>query len=124
MKQSEKDLFTILVFLFVLLMFSVMITACASQPPDVVICAHVSDNQLYCNYTISDKPFYVDADTPFKDIDGKIYQVAELINISLVVPPKSYGKIKSYILEQCKRNNNCSNLIPKIKQYGATFEKK
>jgi|WetSurMetagenome_2_1015567.scaffolds.fasta_scaffold383970_2 hypothetical protein len=113
-----------IVTIFVLICILYLLVSCASKPPDVVICAHVNDNQLYCNYTISDKPFYVDADTPFKDIDGKIYEVKDLINISLVVPPTSYGKIKAYIIDQCKKNSNCSNNIPKLNNFGATFERK
>jgi hypothetical protein len=87
------------------LLLSLIICSCASIP-DVPVCRQRTVNSAFCTYTISNKDIIID-DTHL--LDGKSW--IDLKIESIYVPVDSWIKIKIYILDQCKRNNNCSNNI-------------
>lgn len=81
-----------------------MFNGCASVP-DVPVCVKLTE-RAWCTYTISDKEFYWDEENKF---EGKTFWEASPSLI--LVPPSSWAKIKSYIIQQCKVNENCSKDI-------------
>lgn len=94
------------------------LVGCASVP-DVPMCVNEFANalhpdRLYCNYTLSQKPFYVD-DIPgsgnvYTDNEGKTWTRAQLIMISLITPPETWGSLDGFIQKICHENpGRCGN---------------
>jgi putative methionine-R-sulfoxide reductase with GAF domain len=85
--------------LIVLLVF--VVNSCASIP-DTIICAEVSLSKGVCTLTVSGKNIIIDDEHPFEnetwwDIRSK----------SLIVPAKSWAKIKAFLIKQCRKTNQC-----------------
>lgn len=100
--------------------------ACASVP-DVPICVdltntpgNVTKQQGWCAWTITQKEQFVDNDTNL--LGGKRW--SEVKMVSLLVPPDSWAKLKSYIIKNCKQNKGCNNDIGKWQRKTATFDSK
>lgn len=92
-------------------------------PPDVESCANLGDHG-YCRFSISHRSYFVDDGTGHKytDIDrtektaqqytdpqtGKKYKWADLVQVSVVVPPASFAKFKSWADNVCHQVD-CDN---------------
>lgn len=88
------------------------IVSCAT-PPDVPICTPLDDVSGYCFNTISETEYPVDDVNLFEDKserDPKLRMKTwtQLRDVSLVIPPYSYAKVKAYIQANCKRDEDCS----------------
>ena len=81
------------------------LTACSSVP-DVPVCRQRTVNSAFCTYTISNKDIIIDDKNL---LDGKSW--IDIKIESIYIPVDSWVKIKTYILDQCKRSNKCSNNI-------------
>lgn len=104
--------------IFVPILFTAFLGGCASVP-DKPLCVNEFANEqhpdrLYCNYTLSQKPFYVD-DIPnsgniYTDAEGKTWTRTQLIMISLVMPPETWGSLDGFIQKVCHENpGRCGN---------------
>lgn len=95
-------------------LFVLILSACAT-PPDTDVCVEIDEGVLgWCTYTISEKEFYVDNDKNRHPDGNKTWK--EIKTESLIMPARSYGKVKAYIIKQCKKHNDCSRDISKWKR--------
>ena len=85
--------------LIVLLVFGA--SGCASIP-DTIICAEVSLSKGVCTFTVSGKNIVIDDEHPF---EGSSW--FDMRSNSLIVPAKSWAKIKAFLIKQCKKTNQC-----------------
>lgn len=92
-------------------------------PPDVESCANLGDHG-YCRFSISHRAYFVDDGTgrKYTDIDGKVqtaqlytdpqtkkkYKWVDLVQVSVVVPPASFAKLKSWADNVCHQVD-CDN---------------
>lgn len=88
------------------LSLSLLLSGCATTPPDVPICTELSMTRGFCTNTISDKSFFIDEETK---LDGKSWW--ELRPTMIQVPITSWVKIKAFIIKVCKEKGNCSDNI-------------
>lgn len=89
--------------LITLLVF--VVNSCANLP-NVPICAEISLSRGVCTYTVSGKTVVVDDEHP---IDGTVW--FELRTRALLVPASSWASLKSYLIKQCRKTNQCKNEI-------------
>lgn len=83
---------------------SMLLSGCATMPPDVPICMEVSPVQGWCTYTISDKEFYIDDEHPYSFYEDQPKQTWwELRPTFLLVPAPSYAGLKAYVVKTCKQ---------------------
>lgn len=83
----------------------ILFSSCASIP-DTWVCRARSVNQGFCTKTISQEEKIVDDSNT---IYGKTW--IDLKIESVYVPVESWGEIKKYIVDQCKKRQDCSNDI-------------
>lgn len=84
-----------------------LISGCSTLP-DTIVCAEVSLSKGICSYTISEKTIVID--------DNNLYEGNtwfSMRNKALMIPAKSWAKIKAWMLKECKRTNQCSVDISK-----------
>lgn len=79
------------------------LTSCVA-PPDVVTCVSLSTEKYWCTYTISEIEFTVDKSETEK---WKTFIEPGLVSI----PAKSWGELKKYIINNCKKHSECSKDI-------------
>jgi len=91
--------------LFVIL-FVLLLSGCASSPPDVPVCVEITMDRGYCTNTISAKEFYVDET---RKLDGRTWWEAR--PMMLMMPASSWAKLKTWIITQCKRTGQCDQSI-------------
>lgn len=77
------------------------LSSCA-HVPDVPGCVELDPQRGYCVHTISATEFYIDEEHPF---EGKTWP--EVRAESVIAPASSWAAIKSYILRQCARREDC-----------------
>lgn len=61
----------------------------------------------FCVWSVSDKTQYVGEDKKTW-LYGKPWSVIELEAIK--TPPESYARIKAYVMDECKRTNQCDDV--------------
>lgn len=88
------------------LWLSLLLSACATVPPDVPICTELSMTRGFCTNTISDKSFFIDEEIK---LEGKTWW--ELRPTMIQVPISSWVKIKAFIIKVCKEKGNCGDNI-------------
>lgn len=90
------------------ILFVLILSSCATQIPDVFICADIDQSTGYCAKTISNEE---------KEITGPEWQSFK--SDSLKISVDDWAQIKSYILKQCKKNKQCDlpQLESKINQF-------
>ena len=75
------------------ILFLLNLNSCVSVPPDVEVCVR-SATKGFCQTTISE--------------ERRISTIEELNEVGRVsLTPEAFGEIKKYILEMCRRNDNC-----------------
>jgi hypothetical protein len=74
-----------------------------STIPDTIICAEISLSKGICRYTISDKTITIDDNNLYEDETW-----FSMRNKALMVPAKSWAEIKSWMIKQCKKTNQCN----------------
>lgn len=89
-----------------------LLVACASVP-DKALCVPEFANDVhgdrgYCNYTLSNKPFYVDDSldpkTKYVDSKGRVWSWSELQMIAIIMPPETWGALDGFIEKVCHEN--------------------
>lgn len=98
----------ILLIVFAILQ-SFLISSCASVP-DVPICKELELNRAYCIHTLSNKEYYVDDEHPFVNEDGSKSTWWDMRIKTISLPVQSWVKIRAFIVKQCKKNNQCSEI--------------
>lgn len=83
----------------------VLLTNCATVP-DVYVCRARSVNEGFCTKTISNGDIIV---TDNVKLNGKTW--IDLKIESVYVPAESWAEIKSYIIKQCKKHNDCGKSV-------------
>lgn len=118
------NLLTLLIWvLFPLALSGCQLASIIGTPPDQEVCANLGDHG-YCRFSISHKSYFVDDGTGhmYKDLDkkmkkaqlytdpktGKKFTWAQLVQISVIVPPYSFAKSKAWADNVCHQTN-CSN---------------
>lgn len=83
-----------------------LLTSCTSvQKLNVPVCTEISPIEGYCVNIIDGQDFSVTDD---KTLEGDTWWQQR--HRMIMVPPSSWAKIKSFIIEECKKNNRCSEL--------------
>lgn len=90
-------------FLAILLLLT--FNSCTTVP-DVPVLTRLNATQGYYVFTISDKEGIVDDENL---LNGKTW--IDYVIESVYVPADSWKQIKSYILKNCKKNNDCNDNI-------------
>lgn len=78
-----------------------LLHSCAT-PPDVAVCTRLNSTQGYCVNTISNVEGIVD-DTHL--LNGKTW--VDIVIESVYVPVDSWKEIKKFIINTCKKHNDC-----------------
>lgn len=81
-------------------------TSCASQPPDIDACVELTPTRGYCTAVISDREFMVDEE---HKLDGETWWEAKASMV--MVPYKSWTRLKTWMIQQCKHYQNCDQRI-------------
>jgi hypothetical protein len=87
------------------LLLILSLSSCASIP-DVYICRARSNNTGFCTKTITSESVIVD--------DNHLLLNKTWLDLkleSVLVPVESWVELKTYIIKQCKKNNNCDQNI-------------
>lgn len=94
------------------LLSSLLISGCASTPPDVPICMELSPTRGWCTYTIKNQEFEISEDKPHTFTEGqKPMTWWELRPTFIYVPSPSWAKLKAWIIKTCKATNQCDKAI-------------
>jgi len=96
----------------------VLLTSCGSVP-DKPFCTDIRPGAGFCVWSISNKEMEVD-DTHL--LDGKTWYDMQIGIIKM--PLDTFKAIKKYIINQCKRNQNCSEEIDSWDRAMTTLETK
>ena len=83
-----------------------ILASCATAPPDIPVCVEIHLAKGYCVNTISATEFTVDDKNK---LDGLSWWDAR--PTMLMIPAKSWAKLKTYIITQCKRTGQCDKEI-------------
>lgn len=86
----------------ILLIF--VLSSCASVP-DIFVCADLDATTGYCAKTVTDEE---------KEVTGEEWD--QFKKVSLKISVDDWAQLKAYILKQCKKNKQCSeiNLTKKL----------
>lgn len=98
--ELKKSLLILSALLFVLL------TSCATSPPDIPVCTELTLDRAYCVHTISGNEFVFDETHP---VDGKTFWEAR--PTMLLMPYTSWVKLKTWIIQECKITGTCNSEI-------------
>jgi hypothetical protein len=98
------------------LLFCSLLVSCANVP-NVPVCFELDITRGYCINTLSQEGFYVDETNL---LDGKTWFENRISMV--MMPAKSWGELKSYILKNCKRTGKCAE-IEKFNQQLKPVEK-
>lgn len=80
---------------------SLLLTSCATPPPNVPVCTEITPERGSCVMTMTGKEFIVDEEHPYK---GKTWWEMRVANLQM--PVASWVEIKSWIIKVCKTNKN------------------
>ena len=94
MQKTNLRMHLIVLSLFV-------VNGCASIP-NTIVCAEVSLSRGVCTFTVSGKNIVIDDEHPFEGASW-----FDMRSKSLIVPAKSWAKIKAFLIKQCKKTNQC-----------------
>lgn len=106
----------------ILKMLFVSLSAClisCGTIPDKPVCTDLRFDAGFCVWTISNKEMVVD---DHNLLDGKTWYDMQVGIIKM--PLDTFLEIKKYIINQCKRNNNCSQSIDSWDRAMDTLEMK
>jgi len=92
-----------------LIVSSMLLSGCASAPPDFAGCASMVDTG-YCRTYASKKKFVIDDKHPYVSTTGKKLSWKEVLATSVVVPQDQFVKVKTWFDNYCHQNN-CPNGI-------------
>lgn len=95
-----------LLLISILLIVLFVWCSCAVSPPDVPLCVEIGPGIGNCVKIVSGESFDVDDAHPF---DGKTWWEARPSMIQL--PAGSWAKLKAFIIEICKKTNQCDKKI-------------
>lgn len=101
------------------LLLSFLISSCAT-PPDVPVCVELNPTKGWCTNTISEKEFFLDEEKNL--FNGKKWSEVNLTSVR--VPAASWAQLKSYILKQCKKNQDCQSDLGKWQRKTDSVDKK
>lgn len=99
------------------------LTSCGSIP-DKPACVDIRPGAGFCVTTISNKQFEIDDTHPYKTEDGKILTWYDMQLGIIKIPLETWKAFKKYFIDQCKRNNNCSDKIDSWDRSMSTLESK
>lgn len=91
-----------------LLAFSLSWVSSCATPPDGPVCVELSPVRGYCIHTIKAEEQEVNET---KLLDGQTWK--QVRETSLYVPAQYWGKLKAYLLKQCKKHKDCKNDLGK-----------
>jgi hypothetical protein len=106
-----------LLLLFAILL-NILLSGCIT-PPDIPACFELSISEAYCTYTVSDKDFYWNETTKYKN---KTYFEQRPANI--ILPQQSWAELKAFIIKNCKKNKSCSKDMDKWSRKIESLERK
>ena len=72
-----------------------VLTNCSLRPPDVEVCAPLSNGGSFCEHTLSNQKRFASSS-----------EVSSPDRVSLTI--EDFGKVKVFILEACERDVRCS----------------
>ena len=86
---------------------SLLFSGCSSLSSiDKPVCVELSIDRGYCTTIISGTPIYVDND---QTLDGETWFESRIKMI--LVPPKTWAALKSYLIKNCKKSKKCNENI-------------
>lgn len=88
------------------LSLSLLLSSCATKPPDVPVCVEFTPSRGRCVKIISGEQFDVNEDQKF---EGKTWW--EYRPAMLQMPASSWAKIKAYIIKTCKKYGQCQKEV-------------
>lgn len=88
---------------FVLLLS--LLTSCSSVP-DIPACTRLGVDRGFCVWTISNREEEIN-DT--NKLEGNTW--LDIVYKSVILPPESWAKIKKYIINNCRKNQDCAKDI-------------
>jgi hypothetical protein len=83
-----------------------LISACATKPPDVPVCIEFAPDRGACVRIISGQEFKIDENNKFEAKTWWEHRPAMIL-----VPASSWAELKSFIIKACKKYNNCDQEI-------------
>lgn len=82
------------------------LSGCAIKPPNDPICFTDAPKHANCAYMVTGNDFQVDnSGNNFTD-HGRNWNYDQLIKNSLILPPDTWGDLKTFLLEYCQQNQN------------------
>ena len=99
-------------------MLNLIVNGCTTVP-DKPVCVELGPDRAFCTYTIQDKDFYWDDTNKY---ENKTYWEAKPSMV--LVPPSSWVAIKTFIIEECKKNLDCSGNVDKWERGFERIEEK
>lgn len=97
---------TLLLLLSVLL--NLILSSCATYPPDDFICIELDPDKGFCTRMISDEDRVWDEQ---HKMFGKTWWEARPGMLHL--PIETWKNLKKYLIQQCKKNNDCAEDLQK-----------
>ena len=87
------------------------ISACVTNPPDPLGCAN-EINRVYCRTFMSHKTVIIDNDkNPYvSPATGKKYTWAQLVQLSVIIPPDQWALTKSWFDNYCHQSGKCDGI--------------
>lgn len=87
-------------------MLLLLISGCATNPPNVPVCIELGMSRGYCVTTIKGEEFYIDEVNKY---NGKTFW--EMRPEMIMLPPDSWADIKKFIIKICKKTNECQKEV-------------
>lgn len=101
----QKKLYGML-FVFLLVLLASCLVSCVTQVPDVPICIELDIGQGSCVKIITGEEFQISDKSPF---NGKTWW--DMRPAMIQVPADSWVEIKKFIIDICKKTNQCQNEV-------------
>ena len=85
-------------------LFFLFFCACASKPPNDVVCFVDADQEANCTYMVQGTDFKVDNAGHNYILGGHNYSFDKIERLFFLVPPETYADIKNFFIVYCNQN--------------------